>query len=79
MKVRAKLFSVLRDYVPDYDPQKGLEVELPEGSTVTDLLTQLKIPMTKAPVVTYNGRVLQLTDTIHEDSTLHIFQPIAGG
>ena len=79
MKVLVKLFSVLRDYVPGYNPQKGVETELPDGSTVADLLTHLGIPMSKVPVVTCNGRVLQPADTIYKDSTLHIFQPVAGG
>jgi sulfur carrier protein ThiS len=79
MKVLIKLFSVLRDYVPNYNPQKGVEAELPDGSTVADLLSHLGIPTSKVPVVTCNGRVLQPTDTIRKDSTLHIFQPVAGG
>jgi sulfur carrier protein ThiS len=79
MKVLIKLFSVLRDYVPDYDPLKGVEAELPDGSTVSDMLRHLGIPMSKVPVVTCNGRVLKPADTINEESTLHIFQPVAGG
>ena len=79
MKVLIKLFSVLRDYVPDYDILKGVEAELPEGSTVDDLLSHLGIPMSKVPVVTCNGRILKPSDIIHEDSILHIFQPVAGG
>jgi molybdopterin synthase sulfur carrier subunit len=79
MKVQIKLFSVLRDYVPDYNPQKGIEAELPDGSKVADLLNHLGIPMSKVPVVACNGRVLKPSDIIHEDSILHIFQPVAGG
>ena len=79
MKVLVKLFSVLRDYVPDYNPQKGVEAELSDGSTVADLLSHLGIPMSKVPVVACNGHILQPADTIHEDSILHVFQPVAGG
>ena len=79
MNVIIKLFSVLRDYVPDYDPEKGVEADLPDGSTVTDLLVHLGIPMAKGPVVACNGRILKPSDAIHEDSTVHIFQPVAGG
>ena len=79
MRVQVKLFSVLRDYVPDYDPQKGVETELPDGSTVANLLSHLGIPMSKVPVVICDGLVLQPTDTLHEESILNIFQPIAGG
>ena len=79
MKILIKLFGVLSDYVPDYNSQKGVETELPDGSTVADLLSHLGIPSSKVPVVSCNGRVLQPADTIHEDSTLHIFQPLSGG
>jgi len=79
MKVQIKLFSVLRDYVSDYDPQKGVAADLPAGATVSDLLSHLGIPMSKAPVVICNSRILQATDTIQPDSTLNIFQPVAGG
>jgi len=79
MKVLIKLFSVLRDCVPGYNHQTGVETELAVGSTVTDLLDHLGIPMSKAPVVTCNGLILQPGDTIHENSTIHIFQAMAGG
>lgn len=79
MKVLVKLFSVLREFVPDYNPEKGVKTELPDGATVADLLNHLGIPMSKVPVVACDGRVLQTTDTIHDDSTIHIFQPVAGG
>ena len=79
MRVQIKLFSVLRDYVSDYDPQKGVAADLPAGASVSDLLSNLGIPMSKVPVVICNGRILQATDTIQPDRTLHIFQPVAGG
>ena len=79
MRVQIKLFSVLREYVSDYDPQTGVAVDLHAGATVSDLLSHLGIPRSKAPVVSSNGRILQPADTIHPDSTLHIFQPVAGG
>lgn len=79
MKVQVKLFSVLRDYVPEYDPQKGVEVELSPKATVADLLSQMGIPMSKAPVVTCNGRIIKSSDHLMEGSVLHIFQPVAGG
>jgi sulfur carrier protein ThiS len=56
-----------------------VKTELPDGYTVADLPSHLGIPMSKVLVVTCNGRVLQPADTIHEDSTLHIFQPVTGG
>lgn len=79
MKVLVKLFSVLREYVPEYDPLKGVETELPRGATVADLLGHMGIPISKAPVVACNGRILKPADVLLEGSILHIFQPVAGG
>jgi len=79
MRVQIKLFSVLRDYVSNYDPEKGVTADLPADATVSDLLNHLGIPISKAPVVICNGRILQATSTIQPDSTLHIIQPVAGG
>lgn len=79
MRVQIKLFSVLRDYVSNYDPEKGVVADLPDDATVPDLLDHLGIPMSKAPVVICEGRILKSTDTIQPNSTLHIIQPVAGG
>ena len=79
MRVQIKLFSILRDYVSNYDPEKGVVADLPDDATVSDLLNHLGIPMSKVPVIICNSRILQATDTIQPDSTLNIFQPVAGG
>ena len=79
VRVQIKLFSVLRDYVSNYDPEKGVVADLPDDATVSDLLDHLGIPMSKAPVAICEGRILKSTDTIQPNSTLHIIQPVAGG
>jgi sulfur carrier protein ThiS len=79
MKVSVKLFSVLREYVPEYNPQKGVAADLIDGATVSDLLSHLGIPVSEAPVVTCNGRVLHHGDIIQKDSAIEIFQSVAGG
>jgi sulfur carrier protein ThiS len=79
MKVSVKLFSILREYVPDYSPQMGIAADLEDGATVSDLLSHLGIPITEAPVVTCNGRVLRYGDIVQKDSKIDIFQPVAGG
>jgi sulfur carrier protein ThiS len=79
MKIRVKLFSILREYVPDYNPQKGVEADLSDGATVSELLSHLGIPVSEAPVVTCNGLVLHRGDTIQKESAIEIFQSVAGG
>ncbi len=79
MKLKVKLFSVLQEYASDYDPDLGLEVELGSDARVADLVNFLKIPDEKAPVVTCDGRVLKADDPLQNGSTVHLFQPVAGG
>ena len=79
MKVKIKIFSILRHYVPDYDPQEGLEIELADEVTVAEMLNKLGIPGSQVPVVTCSGRVLHRNDKIKKDSTIDIFQSVAGG
>lgn len=79
MKLKVKLFSVLQEYAPDYDPELGLDVELESEARVSDLVHFLKIPPEKAPVVTCDGRVLRAEDPLNNGSVVHLFQPVAGG
>jgi len=79
MKLNVKLFSVLQECVPDYDPDVGLEIELKPEARVSDLVNFLKIPPEKAPVVTCNGRIMKADDPLNDGGVVQIFQPIAGG
>jgi sulfur carrier protein ThiS len=79
MRIQVKLFSVLRQCVPNYEPDLGVFVELPAHATVQDLLAMLNIPEKKKPVVTCDGRVLKRDTAVKEGSILHVFQPVAGG
>lgn len=79
MRVTVKLFSTLRAFVPDYDPEQGVFVELTAGATVEDMLRHLGIPDGKVPLVSCNGRMLKITDPLEERCEVQIFQPISGG
>lgn len=79
MKIRVKLFSVLRECVKDYDPQRGVEIDLAPRARVDDLIRHLNIPPDKAPVVSCDGRILKPNDLLIDGSEINIFQPVAGG
>ena len=55
MKLTVKLSTTLRDYVPDYVPETGLQVEMPEGSTVAQLAQHLGLPPQDIKIVMVNG------------------------
>jgi len=57
---------------------QGIEVELPEGATVQDLLALLEIPESQAAMVIMEGRALKADDPIRGGVPVNIFQSIRG-
>ena len=88
MKVYAKLFATLVSMAPDSiresypqgiragDP---LDVELPEGSTLADLVDHLALPREKVRVIFVNGRARQLDYHLVPGDEVALFPPIGGG
>lgn len=79
MKIKVKLFGSLAAIVPDYLPDKGLEIELPAGSPAADLLALLKIPHPRLATLIADGHVLKPEEKISSGSTINIFHIMYGG
>ena len=79
MKVTVKLYGTFRERFPGYQHSQGIEVELPEGATVQDLLTLLKIQESQGAVVTAEGRILGTDDKMRGSVPVNVLQAIRGG
>lgn len=79
MKVKVKLYGTLSLNYPGYRPSHGLEIEIPDGAVVSDLLSLLDIPEEKGAVAIVNGRVIKEDDKIQDGVSVDIFQSIQGG
>jgi sulfur carrier protein ThiS len=79
MKIRIKLFGELKRRTSGYQTDKGLEMEIPEGSDVSDLLTLLGISAPPGAAVIMDGRVLSPTEKLLDGSTLNLFRVMYGG
>jgi sulfur carrier protein ThiS len=79
MKIKVKLYGTLSLDVPGYEPSQGMDVEIPNGGKVKDLLDHLKISEARAAVVIANGRVLKANDKIRDGVPVDVFQSIKGG
>jgi sulfur carrier protein ThiS len=79
MKVKIRLFGTLSQKFPGYRPSEGIQIEIPDGATVKDLLAHLEIPVERGAAVIANGRVLDDNDEMEDGSSLDIFQSISGG
>ena len=79
MKVRVKLYGTLSQGFPGYQRSQGMEVEIPDGATVKDLLALLEIPESRGAVVIAEGRVLKADDRMRPGVPVNVLQAIGGG
>jgi sulfur-carrier protein len=79
MKVKVKLYGTWRERFPGYQHSQGIEVEIPEGATVQDLLALLGISESEGAVVIVEGRVLKADDKVPCRVPVGVFQSIRGG
>ncbi len=79
MKLTVKLSTTLRDFVPDYVPETGLQVEMPEGSTVAQLAQHLGLPPQDKKIVMVNGRQQKVSDLMRDGDRIAYFPAVGGG
>ena len=79
MKVRVKLFGTLPQRYPDYDSSRGLEVEIPDGAEVKDLLAHLEISASDGGLVAIDNLVVQHDYKLKDGAAVRIFQRAFGG
>ncbi len=79
MNIRVIFFGTLRKQFPDHDPTQGIEIDIPEGSTVEDLIMQLDFPLQKLGMVAMNGRLVKAGNLLKKNAVVRVFQPIFGG
>lgn len=79
MKVKVSLYGTLNRRVPGYRHSQGIEVELPDGATVNDLLVLLGISESHKAVVAIDGRIRKANDKIPSGARAQVFQPVHGG
>jgi sulfur carrier protein ThiS len=79
MKVRVRLFGTYGQRFPDYQPLQAMEVEIPEGAVVKDLLARLNLSDSRGAVVIAEGRILKADDRIQRGVLVNVMQAIGGG
>jgi molybdopterin converting factor small subunit len=84
VRVEVRLFANLREKFPR--SQRGrAPIDLPDGSTVWDLVDLLEIPARQAQMVLVNGERAARRDDpagvpeLSEGDTVCVFPPLAGG
>lgn len=80
MKILVRLYGTLSRKYPGYDPEKGLDLELPEGSRVGDLLARLRLGGEgNRAVVAVDGLIRNSQDEISEGAVVNVLEAVYGG
>ncbi len=80
MQIKVKLFATLQRYSPEGEPAgEAFEMELPEGSTIQDVISALEIRPQETKVAFVNGRARAEMYRLQEGDEVGLFPPVGGG
>lgn len=75
MKLKIKLMGMLKDHTPE-----GGELEVPDGSTIGDVLKLLKIESETIQAFSINGSIDRDRErTLNDGDELTVLPPVGGG
>jgi len=79
MEIQVRLYGLLGKDVAGHDPLEGMRVEMPDGSTIKDLMTHLSIPRKKVGIISVDGGLVKDTKTLQDGNFVRLYRPIFGG
>jgi sulfur carrier protein ThiS len=79
VKVKVKLFGTLGQNISGYRHSQEIEVEIPDGAMVRDLLAHLGISESQGVAVIVEGRILEVDDMLQDGSLVNVMQAVSGG
>ena len=79
MKIELRLYASLAAFMPEQTGGKSLTMEVSDGTTIRDLLQQLKVPKKQIKVIFLNGIHAGDGDILKEGDRVGIFPAVAGG
>jgi len=78
MVVEVRLYATLRRYTPA-SPNGVITVDVPEGSTVLDLVKTIKIDPTEIHLIMINGIGCEFEKIVSNCDRVGLFPPVGGG
>jgi sulfur carrier protein ThiS len=85
LKVVLKLYASLTDYLPEKgrDQRHEVDVEVPEGTTISSVVERFNLPRRQVHLVLVNGVYVhpenRATHALQAGDHLAIWPPVAGG
>ena len=79
LRLTVKLYGTLSRSFDDYNHMSGLEVDIPEGAAIHDLLDYLNLSSERLGMIYMDGKLLNKKSRLKDGAQIKIFQPISGG
>lgn len=79
MLIRVKMIANYRDALPPGHKHGVIELDVPQGSTVYDVISQFDIPLNDESVIVLNGLTVDMHTPLNENDMVTAFSAIAGG
>jgi molybdopterin synthase sulfur carrier subunit len=79
VRVEVRLFATLAPFLPPESHEGAAVLDLPEGSTVRDVVRYLGIPTDMERVSLINGRDSAPETRLCPDDVVTLFPPLMGG
>ncbi len=79
MTVHVKIFATLRRHYPNLGIGEPMPVELPDGTTMGQLIEHLHLPADEVKVVFVNGIVRGEEYALSDGDEVGVFPPVGGG
>lgn len=79
MRIRVKLIANYRAALPPDHKQGVVELDVPTGATVYDVISRFDIPLNDESVIVLNGLTVDMNTPLTEDDMVTAFSAIAGG
>ena len=80
MKISVKLIATYRSLLPKGTQGNKIEIDIPDGTTVSDVMMQFGVPLDDTSVVIINGlTTLPLDTLLQEGDEVAAFNAVAGG
>ena len=79
MKIEINLYASLARYIPAGFPGKGREIDIPDGTKVSEVLEMLKVPDGAVKMIFVNGLHAKGDKVLKDGDRLGVFPPVAGG
>jgi molybdopterin synthase sulfur carrier subunit len=79
MPIRIFLSSILRNYVPCYDPAVGIMKMIEAPMKLEDLCTEMGIPVETVKIAMVDGRRVPLDHEVKGNERIGLFPPVGGG